>query len=72
MMSPVARRRLLAGAFVASGAVLGLIQALGLDTALVHYERYQALNGEDEQVTRWIADLKRRIGRQQRTANVTE
>ena len=43
-----------------------------LDTALVHYERYQALNGEDEQVTRWIADLKRRIGRQQRTANVTE
>ena len=43
-----------------------------LDTALVHYERYQALSGEDKQVTRWIADLKRRIGTQQRTANVTE
>ena len=43
-----------------------------LDAALVHYERYQALNGEDKQVTRWIADLKRRIGSQQRTANVTE
>lgn len=43
-----------------------------LDAALIHYERYQALNGEDQQVTRWIADLKRRIGSQQRTANVTE
>jgi len=43
-----------------------------LDAALVHYERYQALNGEDKQVTKWIADLKRRIGSQQRTANVTE
>ena len=43
-----------------------------LDAALVHYERYQALVGEDKQVTRWIADLKRRIGAAQRTANVTE
>lgn len=43
-----------------------------LDAALVHYERYQELNGEDQQVTRWIADLKRRVGSQQRTANVTE
>ena len=42
-----------------------------LDTALVHYERYQALVGEDKQVSRWIADLKRRIPAQ-RTANVTE
>ena len=43
-----------------------------LDAALIHYERYQELNGEDQQVSRWIADLKRRIGSQQRTANVTE
>lgn len=43
-----------------------------LDAALTHYERYQELVGEDKQVTRWIADLKRRIGSQQRTANVTE
>jgi Tfp pilus assembly protein PilF len=44
-----------------------------LDTALTHYERYQNLvNEEDKQVTRWIADLKRRISATQRTANVTE
>jgi len=43
-----------------------------LDSALEHYERYQALVGEDPQVTRWIADLKRRIGAGQSAANVTE
>ena len=43
-----------------------------LDTALMHYERYQALAGEDRQVTGWIADLKRRINAEQRAANVTE
>lgn len=43
-----------------------------LDAAVDHYERYQQLAGEDEQVTKWIADLKRRIGVEQRTANVTE
>lgn len=43
-----------------------------LDVALVHYERYQALVGEDKQVTRWIADLKRRIDSAPRAANVTE
>ena len=44
-----------------------------LDAALTHYERYQELvNEEDKQVTRWIADLKRRISATQRTANVTE
>ena len=43
-----------------------------LDAALQHYERYQALAGEDKQVTKWIVDLKRRIGAAQRTANVTE
>ncbi len=43
-----------------------------LDVALVHYERYQELVGDDQQVTKWIADLKRRISATQRTANVTE
>lgn len=43
-----------------------------LDVALQHYERYQELVGEDELVTRWIADIKRRLGSNQRTANVTE
>ena len=43
-----------------------------LDTALQHYERYQELEGDDEQVSKWITDLKRRIGNNQRTANVTE
>ena len=43
-----------------------------LDVALRHYERYQDIAGEDNQVTKWIADLRRRIGATQRTANVTE
>lgn len=43
-----------------------------LDAALQHYERYQELVGEDQQVSKWIADLKRRITATQRTANVTE
>ncbi len=43
-----------------------------LDAALQHYERYQEIAGEDSQVTKWIVDLKRRIGVAQRTANVTE
>ncbi len=43
-----------------------------LDTALKHYERFQELAGDDEQVAKWIADLKRRISATQRTANVTE
>jgi len=43
-----------------------------LDAALLHYERYQQLAGEDQQVSKWIADLKRRISATQRTANVTE
>jgi len=44
-----------------------------LDDALMHYERYQELvDEEDPQVSKWIADLKRRIGTAQSTANVTE
>ena len=43
-----------------------------LDEALLYYEQYQSLVGEDQQVGRWIADLKRRISATQRTANVTE
>ena len=43
-----------------------------LDVALTHYERYQALSGDDPQVTRWIADLRRRIDAEPRAANVTE
>jgi len=43
-----------------------------LDTALQHYERYQEIVGEDKQVSRWIADLKRRVMATQRSANVTE
>ena len=43
-----------------------------LDAALQHYERYQELAGEDKQVSKWIVDLTRRIGKAERTANVTE
>ena len=43
-----------------------------LGAALQNYETYQSLAGEDAQVQKWIADLKRRIGAEQRTANVTE
>jgi tetratricopeptide (TPR) repeat protein len=53
-------------------AVLYDLYQQRLDAALTHYERYQVLVGEDEQVTRWIADLKRRIESATRAANVTE
>ena len=53
-------------------AVLYDLYLQRLDSALVHYERYQVLTGEDKQVTRWIADLKRRIESATRAANVTE
>ncbi|MGH8222819.1 MAG: tetratricopeptide repeat protein, partial [Woeseiaceae bacterium] len=52
--------------------VLNELYLQRLDVALQHFERYQELSGEDEQVTKWIADLKRRIANTQRTANVTE
>ena len=52
--------------------VLNELYLQKLDVALEHYESYQDLTSEDKQVTKWIADLKRRIGSSQRTANVTE
>ena len=33
-----------------------------LDSALQHFETYQSLVGEDKQVEKWIADLRRRVG----------
>jgi len=54
---------------------LGILNELylqRLDTALEHFERYLEYGGEDEQVTKWVADLKRRIDTFERTANVTE
>ena len=52
--------------------VLNELYLQRLEAALMHFERYQALGGSDEQVAKWIVDLKRRIAANQRTANVTE
>ena len=52
--------------------VLNELYLQRLDVALQHFEQYQALVGEDEQVGRWIVDLKRRVAANQRTANVAE
>ena len=52
--------------------VLNELYLQRLDVALHHFETYQALVGEDEQVERWIVDLKRRVAATQRTANVAE
>lgn len=52
--------------------VLNELYLQRLDTALLHFERYLELGGQDEEVEKWVADLKRRIGASQRTANVTE
>lgn len=52
--------------------VLNELYLRRLDSALLHFEEYQALTGDDEQVGKWIADLKRRLAASQRTANVTE
>ena len=43
-----------------------------LDVAIQHFETYQSLVGEDEQVSKWITDLTRRLAASQRTANVAE
>ena len=52
--------------------VLNELYLQRLDTALQHFERYQELVGSDKQVEKWIADLKRRVAANQRTANVAE
>ena len=52
--------------------VLNELYLQRLDNALQHFERYQALVGEDKQVEKWIADLRRRVAATQRTANVAE
>ena len=52
--------------------VLNELYLQRLDTALQHFETYQALVGEDKQVEKWIADLTRRVAASQRTANVAD
>ncbi len=52
--------------------VLNELYLQRLDAALQHFEAYQALVGEDKQVEKWIADLRRRVAATQRTANVAE
>ena len=52
--------------------VLNELYLQRLDAALQHFERYQAIEGEEKQVTKWIADLKRRLDAQQRAANAAE
>jgi len=52
--------------------VLNELYLKRLDVALQNFEAYQALVGEDEQVAKWIVDLRRRVAATQRTANVAE
>ncbi|MEM7432430.1 MAG: tetratricopeptide repeat protein [Pseudomonadota bacterium] len=52
--------------------VLNELYLQRLDSALMHFEQYQSLVGEDKQVEKWIADLRRRVAATQRTANVAE
>ncbi len=52
--------------------VLNELYLQRLDAALQHFEAYQTLVGGDEQVERWITDLRRRVAANQRTANVAE
>ncbi len=52
--------------------VLNELYLQRLDAALQHFEQYQELVGEDAQVEKWIADLRRRVAANQRTANVAE
>ena len=52
--------------------VLNELYLQRLDAALQHFESYQRLAGSDKQVEKWIADLKRRVAANQRTANVAE
>jgi len=43
-----------------------------LDEALHHFVAYQSLVGEDRQVEKWIADLRRRVAANQRTARASD
>ena len=52
--------------------VLNELYLQRLDVALQHFELYQGLVGNDKQVEKWIADLKRRVAASRRTANVAE
>jgi tetratricopeptide (TPR) repeat protein len=52
--------------------VLNELYLQRLDVALQHFEAYQELVGEDKQVEKWIADLRRRVAATQSTANVAE
>jgi len=52
--------------------VLNELYLQRLDAALQHFERYQEIEGEDKQVKKWIADLKRRLDVQERAANASE
>lgn len=52
--------------------VLNELYLQRLDAALRHFERYQELGGDDEEVARWIVDLTRRVSASQRTANARE
>jgi len=54
---------------------LGVLHELYMrknDAALEDFKRYQELGEEDQQVAKWITDLKRRTGGNRKTANVTE
>lgn len=52
--------------------VLNELYLQRLDAALQHFQYYQEISGADHGVTKWVADLERRIDRAQRTASVTE
>ena len=52
--------------------VLNELYLQRLESALQHFEAYQSLVGEDEQVEKWISDLNRRVAANQRTANAAE
>ena len=52
--------------------VLNELYLQRLDVALQHFEFYQGLVGDDKQVEKWIADLRRRVAANQRTANVAD
>jgi len=52
--------------------VLNELYLQRLDVALRHFETYKTLVGDDKQVDKWIADLRRRVAASQRTANVAD